>query len=39
MLAEFEEDEDVEKVWNNADIQDTLWKEVEDFIESKTFRT
>ncbi len=39
MLAEFEEDEDVEKVWNNADIHDTLWKEVEDFIESKTFRT
>jgi acetone carboxylase gamma subunit len=39
MLQELQEDEDVEKVWNNADISDALWKQVEEFIESKTFRT
>lgn len=39
MLEAFEEDEDVEKVWNNADVSDALWQEVETFIESKKFRT
>ncbi len=39
MLEEFEEDEDVEIVWNNADISDALWKEVIAFVESKKFRT
>lgn len=39
MLEAFHEDEDVEWIWNNADISDTLWKEVEAFIESKKFRT
>jgi YebC/PmpR family DNA-binding regulatory protein len=39
MLEEFGEDEDVETVWNNAEIADTLWKEVETFVESKKFRT
>lgn len=39
MLEAFHEDEDVEWIWNNADISDELWKEVEAFIESKKFRT
>lgn len=39
MLDEFSEDEDVEIVWNNADISDELWREVESFVESKKFRT
>lgn len=39
MLEEFEEDEDVETVWNTADISDELWKKVTDFVESKKFRT
>ncbi len=39
MLAAFDDDEDVETVWNNADISETLWKEVETFVESRRFRT
>lgn len=39
MLDEFGEDEDVEVVWNNADISDSLWSEVEAFVESRKFRT
>jgi transcriptional/translational regulatory protein YebC/TACO1 len=39
MLEEFNEDEDVEIVWNNADISDALWKEVEDKVEASKFRT
>ena len=39
MLEEFEEDEDVETVWNTADISDELWKKVTEFVESKKFRT
>jgi YebC/PmpR family DNA-binding regulatory protein len=39
MLEEFEADEDVETVWNTADISDTLWKEVTEFVASKKFRT
>lgn len=39
MLEEFAADEDVETVWNTADISDTLWKEVEQFVASKKFRT
>lgn len=39
MLDEFGEDEDTETVWNNADISDTLWAEVETFVESRKFRT
>lgn len=39
MLEEFHEDEDVEVVWNNADISDALWKEVEMKVESSKFRT
>ena len=39
MLEEFAADEDVETVWNTADISDELWKEVTNFVESKKFRT
>jgi YebC/PmpR family DNA-binding regulatory protein len=39
MLEEFEADEDVETVWNTADIADTLWNEVTEFVEKKKFRT
>lgn len=39
MLEEFEADEDVETVWNTADISDELWKEVTEFALSKKFRT
>lgn len=39
MLEEFEADEDVEMVWNTADISDELWKEVTEFVQSKKFRT
>lgn len=39
MLEEFSGDEDVENVWNTADISDTLWAEVEAFVESRKFRT
>jgi YebC/PmpR family DNA-binding regulatory protein len=39
MLEEFGEDEDVEVVWNNADISDTLWKAVEEKVEASKFRT
>ena len=39
MLEEFWDDEDVENVWNTADISDTLWEEVVKFVESRKFRT
>jgi YebC/PmpR family DNA-binding regulatory protein len=39
LLEGFHDDEDVETVWNNANISDSLWKEVEVFVESKRFRT
>lgn len=39
MLEEFDADEDVENVWNTADISDTLWAEVVTFVESRKFRT
>ncbi len=39
MLEQFAADEDVETVWNTADISDTLWKEVTEFAESRKFRT
>ncbi len=39
LLEACNEDEDVELVWNNADIQDELWAEVAAFVESKKFRT
>lgn len=33
------EDEDIEAVWNNADISDDLWKSVAEKVESSRFRT
>jgi YebC/PmpR family DNA-binding regulatory protein len=39
MLEEFEADEDVETVWNTADISDTLWQEVIEFALKRKFRT
>ena len=39
MLEEFVADEDVETVWNTADISDTLWQEVIEFAEKRKFRT
>ncbi len=39
MLEAFEADEDVETVWNTADISDELWAEVIRFVSSKQFRT
>ena len=39
MLEEFAADEDVEVVWNTAEISDSLWKQVSDFSESRKFRT
>jgi transcriptional/translational regulatory protein YebC/TACO1 len=39
MLEEFWEDEDVETVYNTADISDTLWAEVTELVEKRKFRT
>lgn len=39
MLEELAADEDVETVWNTADISDELWKQVTEFVASKKFRT
>lgn len=39
MLEEFEGDEDVEVVWNNADISDALWSEAAAKVEASRFRT
>lgn len=39
MFDAFDEDEDVEITWNNADIDDALWQQAEEFVESKKFRT
>lgn len=33
------EDEDIEAVWNNADISDMLWKQVAEKVEASRFRT
>jgi transcriptional/translational regulatory protein YebC/TACO1 len=39
MIEAFEEDEDVENYWSNENINESLEKEVDDFIEKNTFRT
>lgn len=39
MFDAFDEDEDTEITWNNADIDDKMWAEAEEFVESKKFRT
>ncbi len=33
------DDEDIEAVWNNADISDELWSQVQSYVESHRFRT
>ncbi len=33
------EDEDIESVWNNADISDALWEECRAKVEASRFRT
>jgi transcriptional/translational regulatory protein YebC/TACO1 len=39
MLEALDADEDVENVWNNADIADALWAEVAKKVEASKFRT
>ncbi len=39
MLEEFGDDEDVEVVWNNADISDDLWEKCREKVEASRFRT
>jgi len=39
MLEGFSDDEDIEWVWNNAHGEESLWKEVESYINERTFRT
>lgn len=39
MFDAFDEDEDTEIVYNNADIDDTLWTEVENYINERKFST
>lgn len=39
LLEVLDEDEDVEKIWTNAIIDDTLRTEVDAYIESRTFKT
>lgn len=39
MLEEFNDNEDVEVVYNNADISDELWAEVEKYVSERSFRT
>lgn len=39
MIDDFREDEDVENIYVNMIIDDTLQKEVDDFIEKNTFKT
>ena len=38
-LEACEEDEDIESVWNNADISDALWERCREKAESSKFRT
>ena len=39
MLEAFDEDDDVQSVFVNADIDDELWTKVHEFIEKNTFKT
>ena len=38
-LEACDEDEDIEAIWNNADISDMLWKQVTEKVEASRFRT
>jgi hypothetical protein len=33
------EDEDIEAIWNNADISDDLWEKCREKVEASRFRT
>ncbi len=39
LLADFEDDDDVEHVWHNADISPELWQEAEEVMSKTRFRT
>jgi len=39
ILEAFSDDEDVEAVWNNADIADELWTQAAETVEANRFRT
>ncbi len=39
MLEAFDQDEDVERVWNNAEIADSLWEATAQKVEASRFRT
>lgn len=39
LLADFEEDDDVEHVWHNAEISPELWQQAEDAMSKTRFRT
>lgn len=39
LLADFEEDDDVEQVWHNAEISPELWQQAEEAMSKTRFRT
>lgn len=39
LLADLEDDDDVEQVWNNAEISPELWHQAEELVEKSQFRT
>lgn len=39
LLADFEEDDDVEEVWHNAEIDPALWQQAEEAMNKRRFRT
>ena len=39
LLADFDEDDDVEQVWHNAEIAPELWQQAEDAMAKTRFRT
>ncbi len=39
LLADFEDDDDVEQVWHNAEIAPELWQQAEDAMAKTRFRT
>lgn len=39
LLAAFEDDDDVEQVWHNADVSPELWQQAEDTMSKTRFRT
>lgn len=39
LLADFEDDDDVEQVWHNAEVSPELWQQAEDAMNKTRFRT